>query len=422
MTKQKAIDWLRRGAIVALFVTALLLLRHTGYYTGFRDMLMGGAETGGSAETGAGELPRAAVNVQPLAVTVCGPEGGARYGAAYDENTATVFRRFSVELGEALGSADSPVEIDEAAFRESLSGCGVSFRFAAPLQLRLLAGWLGTEMSGAAAQDSAALICLAASETEVALCYRTAEGSAFRCATAARPEALRARTAEYPPNGALFAWETDRVEDGDFLMLQTPPAPAVVKSAVTLPQAEERDALLRAMGMNSFVASSYTEADGTVVYVNDETSLRLNPSGTVFFRRAASPDAGDGGADLAAAADIAWRAAERSIALSCGDAALTFSEASYSESQRTVTVYLDYTLNGIPVSLSSGHAAEIVLRGETLIQARLQLRSFALTEETTTLLPYLQAAAIAAARDAEPALEYVDVGDAMECMWVIANG
>lgn len=421
MTKQKAIDWLRRGAIVLLFITALLLLRHTGYYAGFRDMLRGGADTAGSADAGTGEMTHAAVNAQPLAATVCGPEGGARYGAAYDDDTAAVFRRFSVELGEALGSAGDPVELDEESFRALLSGCGVSFRFAAPLQLRLLAGWLGTEMNGAAAPDSASLICLFASETEVVLCYRTAEGRVFRCATAAKPDALLARTAEYPPNGALFVWETDLTEGGDFLLLQDTPDYPVVKSAVSLPQGEERNALLRAMGMNSFVASSYSESDGTVVYVNGETSLRLNPSGTIFFRRAASPDAGDS-VDLAAAVDVAWRAAERSIALYCGDAAVSFYGASYNESQRTVTVLLDYTVGGVPVSLSSGHAAEIVLRGGTLIQARLQLRSFSLTEETTALLPCLQAAAIAVARDASPTLVYADAGDATECMWVIADG
>ena len=421
MTKQKALDWLRRGAIAALFVTALLLLRHTGYYSGFRNMLLGSVDSGEKTDVIDSETVHAAVYIQPLAVTVCGADGGARYGAAYDENTAALFRRFSVELGEALGSAGDPVEIDEEAFRDCLAGCGVSFRFICPLQLRLLSGWLGTEMSGTAADDSASFLCLSASETAVSLCYRTTEGRTFRCATAAKPDMLRSRTTEYPPNGALFAWETDRVADGDFLLLQDAPDRSMIGSAVVLPQGGDRDALLRAMGMNSFVASSYSESDGTEVYVNDETSLRINPSGTVFFRRAAGPNAKSGG-DLAAAVDGAWRVAERSIGLYCGDAAVSFAGASYNESQRTVTVLLDYTVDGVPVSMASGHAAEIVFRDDVLIQARLQFRSLALTQEKTALLPYLQAAAIAAAKDAEPALVYLDAGDAMECNWVIADG
>ena len=144
MTKQKVFDWLRRGAIVVLFVTALLLLRHTGYYAGFRDMLLGSVDSGETGQVIESETAHAAVNIQPLAVTVCGPDGGARYGAAYDGNTAAVLRRFSVELGEALGSAGDPVEIDEETFRDCLAGCGVSFRFLCPLQLRLLSGWLAS--------------------------------------------------------------------------------------------------------------------------------------------------------------------------------------------------------------------------------------------------------------------------------------
>ena len=53
---------------------------------------------------------------------------------------------------------------------------------------------------------------------------------------------------------------------------------------------------------------------------------------------------------------------------------------------------------------------------------RLQFRRFTRTEEQTVLLPYLQAAAIAAAQQAEPELIYADAGDDTACMWVIADG
>ena len=77
---------------------------------------------------------------------------------------------------------------------------------------------------------------------------------------------------------------------------------------------------------------------------------------------------------------------------------------------------------GIPVRLASGHAAEIVMRGSTVVQARLQFRRFARGEERTEMLPWLQAAAIALDAGSVPALIYADAGDATECMWVIADG
>ena len=289
MRKLTLRDLGRRALIALLLVSALLLLRSTGFYAGFREKLRADRiESGQSADAGTSAATHTAVSVQPIAVMICASDGGARYGTAYDgETTAAAFRRFSVDLGEALGSADAPAAISEETFRETLSACGVCVRFANPVPLRLLSGWLGTEMIGAAAGDSAATVCLSASEEQTVLSYRTPEGGAYRCATAVRPEGLRSHTEEYSPNGAIYAWESERLADGgDAVILPGAPQPAAVKSAVVLPFGEETDALLRTMGMNSFMASSYTEADGTVVYVYEENSLRISASGAAFFIQA----------------------------------------------------------------------------------------------------------------------------------------
>ena len=421
MRKQTYRDWLRHILIVLLLASAFFLLRHTGYYAGIKGLLSGTAERSESAGTDVREPLGASVAVRPVAVTVCGPEGGARYGAAYDENTEAVLRRFSVELGEALGSAGDPAERSEEEFRALMGSSCVCVHFAWPLPLRIIAAWLGTDMSGAAASDSAALICLSATEETTALGYRTPEGKFFSCATAAKPDALRVHTLDYPPNGAMYAWETDRIAGGDALLLPGAPECAEVDSAPALPAGAERDALLRTMGMNSYVASSYSEADGTVVYVNNESSLRLSPGGAAVFRGPAGPDT-RGGGSMAEAVDAAWVLAERSVGLACGDGSLALSGVSCSETQQTYTVYADYMVDGVPVRLASGHAAEIVMRGDTVVLSRLQFRRFTRGEERTEMLPWLQAAAIALDAGSVPALIYADAGDATECMWVIADG
>ena len=421
MTKQRLRDWGRRALIVLLLVSALLLLRRTGYDSGIRQMLSGAHQGSEQTEALPGDMAGANITVLPLAVTVCAGESAGRFGAAFDETAGEVFRRFSLELGEALGSADSPAPMTAEDLHAAMSTCGVCFRFATPLPLQLLAGWLGTDMSGGATAHSAVLVCLSATETETVLSYQTPEGDTYRCATAAKPDGLRTKTAEYPPNDAIYSWESEDLGEGESLLLPQAPVCADTKSAVVLPAGTERDALLRAVGMNSFVASSYTESDGTVVYVNEETTLRLNPTGTVFFRRAASPEGRTDGT-LRAAVNSAWRVAEGSIGLYCGDGRLYFSGAEYNESQQTCTVLLDYMVRGIPVRLADGHAAEIVLRGEGVIQARLQYRQFQCAETQTELLPYLQAAAIAAARGRTAEIVCVDAGDATQCIWVIADG
>ena len=422
--RTRARDWGRHALLLLLLVSALLLLRRTGYLSDLRGRLSlpgGPAASGAAAET---PLPRPFSALTPVAVTVRGAEGGGRYGAAYDaEETAAVFRRFSVDLGEALGSAGAPRDTDEAALHALLDRSALTLHFACPMPLELLSGWLGVEMSSDAAADAPLWLCLSASETEALLGYRTQSGACRVCATAVNPESFRAHTAEYAPNGTLYAWESERLPDGgDALLLPGAPEAAALVSAVPLPRAAETDAIMAAMGMNSFVASSYTEADGTMVYVSDDNTLRLSPDGTVFFRRTVSPDTAADDEGLAAAVSRAWQAAERSLLPMAGDGEMRFAGALRVQAQRTVTIYLDYAADGIPVRLASGHAAEIVLRGETVVQARLQLRQFTRTDRAAQLLPYLQAAAIAAHAQGRAELIYADAGEATACMWVIADG
>ncbi len=422
MTKQKIRDWGRHLLLVLLLVSAALLLRHTGYYAGIREKLRLPA-TEMNAETAAEQNAsrRSAVTVQPMAAMVCGQEGGERYGAAWESDTAAVLRRFSADLGEALGSAGTPVEMTEEAFRENLRRCGVFLQLYCPQPLGLLSVWLGAEMSGDAAAMTTDKLCLCASESEIALCFVTPDREFYSCTTAVLTDALRNKTAEFTPNGACFAWESDRVDGADYtVLLPSPPKVPAVKSAVDLPSGSDAGALLQAMGMNSYVASSYTEADGTVVYVEEESTLRVNPNGEAVFRRTALPDSNEA-SDFALSVGSAWAAAERSVGRSAGDGALLFAGAQEHPAQRTVTVVLDYHVNGVPVCLADGHAAELVMRGDTVIQARLQFRRFSVTEERTALLPFLQATAIAAAQQGRPELVYAESGDGAEGVWVVAD-
>ena len=425
MNKQKLFGIGRKLLIVLLLASAILLGRESGYFSGLGERLQPAAAAGTKTVSGAESgYAKSADMVQPLAAVVCTPEGG-RYGAAYDgEAVPAVFRRFSADLGEALGSAGDPQEISETEFcTEALCTCGVFLRFGCPQPLELLTACLGAELTGPAASQKAELLALRAGDAGVALFCRTEDGICFRCETAVSPEGLRSRTEEYTPNGAYYAFEKEALSGGDActVLLEGAPAAELAEVSVPLPAAEERDELLEAMGMNSFVASSYTEADGTVVYVDEEATLRLSPSGSLYFRRSSLPGSLTP-QKISDAADAAWRAAARSVGRAMGDGMLTFAGATVNEGVRSVTVVLDYMVDGIPVHLREGHAAELVLRDGEIIQAQMNFRRFTRSGEAQTLLPYLQAEAIAAAAGAGAALEYADGGDTLHCIWVKADG
>ena len=97
---------------------------------------------------------------------------------------------------------------------------------------------------------------------------------------------------------------------------------------------------------------------------------------------------------------------------------LLLADVQAGEGQRSYTVSLDYAVNGVPVRLPDRHAAQIVFRDGVPVEATLALRRYTLTEESETLLPGLQAAAMAAKEHATAELIYPDGGEVMRCVWV----
>lgn len=421
MNKEKLRGLGRRALILLLLAAAVLLLREAGSSAGIRRQLRSGESEAAEPVSGtesAGAL-RPAGAVQPVAAVV-NLEGGGHFGAAYAaEPVSEIFQRFSADLGEALGSAGAPEPMSEEEFCAALCRCGVYLKLPCSQPLELLAAWLGAEFHG---EECAELLCLSAGENAVSLCCRTGEGEYFQCATAAAAERLRSRTEEFADNGVSFAFSDPLLRDGD------PCAPvcaggrsaAEVKLSPTQLTASETDALLRSLGMNSFISGSYYEADGTEVFIDEESTLRLSPSGGLSFRRPGFPENMEA-LSRVETVSLARRIAE-SVLGACGDGALIFAGVSYGEAQRSYTVCFDYAVNGIPVRLGSGHAAELVLRGEKLMQARMQLCRFALTGETVPLLPDRQALALAAAEHTGAALCYRAGGETMNCDWERTDG
>ncbi len=421
MSKEKRAGLLRQGVILLLLVTAVLLLSETGYFGGLREKLHLSVPEAASDSFVQRDLQaqKPADAVRPLAAVVCCGDGG-RFGAAYDGEAVTaIFRRFSAELGEALGSAGAPAAMSEREFQDALSCSGVFLAFDCPQPLELLSDWLGTAMNGSAAAHRAVMLCLCVSGTQTELCYRTEDDDFFRCTTAVQTAGILNRTDEYISNGTQYAFENELLSGGEkFVVIPAQPLSAfTVKSAAVLPDGADITTLMRGVGMNSYVANSYTEADGTTVFVDEESTLRLRPDGSIAFRRTSLP-VSTGGTSLPENVNTAWQIAEYCIGKSCGDAELIFAGTAEDTAPGSCTVWLDYAVRGVPVRLAGGHAVEIVLRYGTVVQLRLTCRSFTLTEQPAVLLPTLQAAAIAAKQGAEPKLIYADRGETAECIWV----
>ena len=284
MDKRRLIEQGKNVLIVALTLSALYL---SGVIGTIQDYVAGdsiGSVIQQEGTDGAQHEPGPAA--QPLAMMIS-PSENAHHGVKYDGDALSeVYGWFTASLGEALGSSGEPVEVGLDDWERALSGRGVFLDYLYPQSMSTLSSWLGTEISSGASTHTSRRFCLAVEDSGVVLYYiRDYDGSPYRCETALNAESLAERLDGYAPNGAVFAFELgSRYSDIDpyYAMLEALPEVPVLEASNPLTEADV-PSILPLFGISDLVASSYSEDDGTAVYIEGDNSLRVSPDGEIKF-------------------------------------------------------------------------------------------------------------------------------------------
>lgn len=415
MNKERLEHIWRPALIVLLVISAFFLARATGYYDGLAEYFRTENQLQNSMDALDGLS--GVRTVHPLAIVVC-EENGAKSVSAYDgERTEEAFGRFSAFLGEALGSAGEPQQIYELDFRSGMDAGCVVFTFHCPQNLGALSRWLGTEMNSSAASASADVLYLRLFEGETVFCYRDGSGVYFRCSTAAQSETLRSRLqGGVPGTGAEFAYrnkDLNAISPYTVVLAQMPGVYAI-ESGNAVDSLNSTD-LMESLGMNSYVASTYRESDGTRVYIDAERTLRIGADGGVGFH---GPEGENGlASDEDTMRNLAYALAENSIGAYAGAADIYYAGEAYVDGK--YTVYFDYCVNEIPVLLGSGHAAEISLASGIVTDISARLLQFTVQESVETVLPMPQACAIANAKGGGiPRFVYAEQNGIFSGAWI----
>lgn len=422
--KRRLIETGKSALIVILAVTALILSIKVWLFPGVSnsDVFNGVLALQGQSTDSAGGGYTAAATPFCIVVT---PVSGTHCALIYDDKAvAAAYERFSANLGEALGSAGEPEAISDAEWEAALSGCGVYFDFLSDQPLDALASWFDITASGGTALHTARRICLSVDSSGVSLYYvRAREGTAYRCSTKLSSADISGKLQGYLPDGSNFNFELESPFSlVDSCAVITPgllSIPSVTAGNPVSSDAED-DEILASFGMNSILAVPYAETDGSEVFVEGETTLRIETNGTVIFGRTGHVEQA-GSLTTAQAIETVRATCEKTLGRLCGSATLYLSYIWHNPDTDVYYIRFDYALNGLPVSFTDGaSAAAFTLTGDVITSATMIFREYSTADTTEAPLPALQtAAAVQAAGGGEPVLSYTDDLTAVAVNWTI---
>lgn len=429
--KDRRINRIQNTAIIALTLSALILLMQTPLFGSLSDL------TADRIFESLFEKPTAAENESQTTLSAFATPVHLLYSNAYahfGKDALTVldsdFASLSPYLSQALSSASSASPVEEDAFLQILQDVGFYCDFTADIPLSVLSASFG--VSNAAQPDIAVrrLFLCPGSGSTASLYLADSSGSCYHFSTkiesADITDLLNEQSGSTAYLAALLPEEYDALSP--YTLIFTEPAQRNVLSASNPLADADYYNLLRLAEFNPHTENRYTESSGTTVVRESDSSLFIETDGTVVYQGGtAEQDSlyevhtqSDNTPTVVEATAAAQKLVNSLLKSEEVVSQLYFSEISAGNNGYSVS--FDYTVNGTPIRFADGsHAASVTISGQSITAFRIHFRTYSVTDETALLLPLQQALAIAKSgfENAEPVICYVDSGADSVCpCWV----
>lgn len=399
--------------IVLLSGSAVFLASQTLLPPGSRSFLSRLSQPVVSANL-LGDSARSAQTLQPAAFAVTWEEG--RYAVLYHQEDQEGYTRLSALLSEALNEAASPVPITAQQWELALTQPGVFCEYLSAMPLDSLNLWLSDQDNPALAGYHAQRLCVTANSL-----YFVDSGESERCFFAPLRVDLSASldrlSQRFSGNGARFA-----CEDGsypllrrDALVLSATPSVPCLQAELPLGVNEDGtpdESLKRILQLLSFHPQTnplYAITGGHAITDGGET-LRVT-DGLITYRRT---DENNVRFPAEAPLDATRALAEETAGALAGDARLYLHSVSTTGGVTTVTYSYAYRGAAIQQGAEDWCAKFTVENGAVTAFSLRPRRYTVLEEQSVTLLPQEQAAAIVGARRSSLVILYEDALSAQE--------
>lgn len=343
--------------------------------------------------------------LQPLGAAVrtqAASDTATLYTAPSREAASAVFDRASLMLTQALESAAEPSLITSDHWQAVLDAPMVMLDFGGAVGLDTLAYLMGAGLPEGL-EGRLRWLVMASVEDTLWLCYRSEERGIYAMQTQLDGQSLENLCGQYEPDGSFFAYERGLGEARNVLLVKQERMYPVVTTALLEDELTQTEydrmlaAVLEGLGFNSYTVRSYTESDGTKVYMEDERVLRLDADGRISFTDGlAMITAGEPDVEARAARiGEASRLAESVLSVWLGDAGFYLMDAAFDEETGEYNVTLGLEIGGEVLIPEQGFGLRVAFRGSRMVAADFVLRSYRMGSTSRTLMPAAQALAAA---------------------------
>ncbi len=408
--------------ILLLACSLLYLLGRTLISVERLNELRGLLDRGDQDSVVASQTQATSIRIRPLRLAVY--HEGMRYGVQYDrEGTDRAYDELYTLITEALSSVGTTEKVPENRWEQALRSMGIylDFYYAIPFDL------LAESTEKLVSTGPVRRMCLAEDQSGgVSLFFVNEEEEYYAAQTTLSKDIHLATAVEgFSPNGAQFAFEVPGLESvGDYTLVTATPQPAVYRSENPLVEDTARvKELLSALSFRS--QNNLNPANGGQL-VEQNDSLRLSREGVVSFHTIGDTEFRFSAPDSSTRTVLSYvqSLAQATVGAWSGEARLMLEQINVSGAQ--MEIIFQYNLNGTPVLLADGeHAARFIVHNGAVTDFTLYLRSYAKTEDITSILPVAQAAAAVEAltyREKELTLLYRDSGGELTTAGWVAVG
>lgn len=341
------------------------------------------------------------IDLQPLSVSVKNKAG--RLSAVYDEaQISTVYGKVKAVFQEAIISAERGVTVDEETWLNAIQTTpSVLCDFQCDVPMSVFSFWMGRSEQKTFEPYRVCYLCLAEIDGTVYLFGKDRSGENRFCfLTRVSEQELVENIDLMEPNGIALAVEQGKNGQAELLLSSKAQVPMLTShNLVATLEDTKINELLKAMNFNPNTVSRHVEQDGTRIFVEDISTLKITTDGKLLYSDLRE-DAGFASGLVISAEEISlWSKVEAARELI---SSLDRYNQSYgrvyletvTESGESVEVLFRREVGGIPIDCAgNGYCAKVRITGNRMTEVEFLLLGFEPVANSGSVLPATLASA-----------------------------